>query len=114
MMFNIQLIPQAGSKDTVIIVSGNTLTIDGSAIDFSPLGEGEQCETSEPLIGVASRVAGVVSIRVLYEYSSATAEPIQSPNLNDYIVNVSSGPIPDVIQRKPAPQLEIANAETSN
>lgn len=114
-MFKIQLSPQAGNKDTAISVSGNVLTIDDIEVDFSPLGEGEQCETVEPLIGLASRVGGVVSVTVRFEYISETAEPMQSQDLSDYIVNISSGPIPDVISRKPAPQMmEIPDAETSN
>jgi hypothetical protein len=114
-MFKIQLSPIAGYSDTQIHASGDVLTIDGVAVDFSPLGEGEQCETSEPLIGFARRVGGVVYITVRLEYKSATAEPMQSTNFNDYIVNVSSGLIPDVIRRKPATApMEISNAETSN
>lgn len=114
-MFKIQLSPVAGDSDTMINASGEVLTIDGVAVDFSPLGEGEQCETSAPLIGLASRVGGVINITIRFEYNSSTAEPMQSTNLNDYIVNVSSGPIPDVIRRKPALQpMEIGNAETSN
>jgi hypothetical protein len=114
-MFKIQLSPVAGNSDTVLHASGEVLTIDGVAVDFSPLGEGEQCETTLPLIGLASRIGGVVNITVRFEYDRATAEPMQSTNLNDYIVNVSSGPIPDVIRRKPAPQpMEAFDAETSN
>lgn len=114
-MFNIQLIPFSGNSDTIIHASGEVLTIDGLPVDFSPLGEGEQCETTSPLIGLASRIGGVVNVTVRFEYDAATAEPMQSTILNDYIVNVSSGPIPDVIRRKPAPQpMEVSDAETSN
>lgn len=112
-MFKIQLSPVAGSRDTSISASGNVLTIDGTPIDFSPLAEGEQCETSAPLIGLATRVDGVVNISVRYEYDSATAEPMQSVLMEDYIVTVSAGSITDVIRRKPAP-METPNAETSN
>lgn len=114
-MFKIQLSPVSSERDTSIHVSGDLLTIDGVAVDFSQLGEGEQCETSQPLIGLVSRVGGLVNVTVRFEYNSATAEPMQSTDFNDYIVNISTGPIPDVIRRKPAPQMmEIPDAETSN
>ena len=100
-MFKIQLRPQASNKDTAISVSGDVLTIDGTAIDFSPLGEGEQCETSAPLVGMASRVDGVITVGVLLQYDSATAEPMQSTDPADYLIDLSGGTAPDVIQRRP-------------
>ena len=72
-------------------------------IDFAQLQEGEQCETTEPLIGLACRTGGIVSVTVRFEYDRLTAEPIQSPNMDDYIVSVFSGPMKDVIKRKPLP-----------
>lgn len=117
-MFRLTLIPQSTSRETQISVSGNILTIDGQAIDFSPLGEGEQCETSLPLVGMARRIGGVIEVGVLLQYTTATAESIQSVNPADYIVEVTSGPVPDVIKRRPVveiPQLETAeDAQVSN
>ena len=103
-MFKLILSPQAGSHDTAISVSGNVLTIDGNAIDFAALGEGEQCETAAPLIGTARRVDGVVSVGVLLQYDSATAEPMQSTDPADYAIELTDGPAPDVIRRKPSPE----------
>lgn len=116
-MFKLNLSLQASSADTQISSSGNILTINGTAIDFSPLAEGEQCETELPLIGKARRVGGVIEVGVLLQYNSATAEPIQSINAADYIIELSSGPLPDVIRRKKISeviQMETADAEAGN
>ncbi len=116
-MFKLILDPQSGSKDTQISVSGNILTIDDVAVDFAPLGEGEQCETTRPLIGTARRVDGVITVGVSLQYNSATAEPMQSTNPDDYIIEISTGPVPDVIRRRPiveVPQMETPDAEASN
>ncbi len=100
-MFKIQLSPIAGNKDTQISASGDVLTIDGVAVDFAPLGEGEQCETSAPLIGLARRVDSVIEIGLIYEYNSATAEPMQSADPADYLIELTEGDAPDIIKRKP-------------
>ncbi len=114
-MFKIQLSPVAGIRNSEISLDGDVLTINGVSVDFAVLGEGEQCETSEPLLGMARRVGGVVSVSVRYEYDTATAEPMQSTDFQDYIVSVISGPVPDVIRRKPKPEvMEIIDAQTSN
>lgn len=108
-MFRIKLVPQAGNRDTVIRALGDVLTIDGVAVDFAPLGEGEQCETSAPLLGMASRVDGVVNISVLFHYDSATAESMQSTNPADYLIELVEGDAPDIIKRRPkAEQLDDA------
>ncbi len=106
-MFKIKLSPQSGSHNTAISVSGNVLTIDGNAIDFAQLGEGEQCETDAPLIGTARRVDGVITVGVLLQYDSATAEPMQSTDPADYVIELTDGPAPDVIKRKPAQEIEL-------
>ncbi len=99
-MFKITYFLQSTDHETQVSVSGQTLIVDGQHIDFSELGEGEQCETVLPLVGVAKRVNGVVEVGVQLKYSTQTAEPIQSTNQDDYVVLVSDGPVPDVIRRK--------------
>jgi len=106
-MFKLNLSPQAGSRDTVITAEGDVLTIDGAAIDLGPLGEGEQCDTSAPLVGMARRVDGVISVGVLLQYDSATAEPMQSTDPADYLIELTEGTAPDVITRKPISEQEI-------
>jgi hypothetical protein len=104
-MFKLILSPQAGSRDTAISVSGDVLTIDGNVIDFSQLGEGEQCDTDAPLIGTARRVDGVITVGVLLQYDSETAEPMQSTDPADYVIELTSGTATDVIKRKAAADL---------
>ena len=116
-MFKIKFSPESSDHDTQTSVSGNILTIDGQAIDFSPLGEGEQCDTDLPLVGVAKRINGIIEVGVRLKYSTITAEPIQSANPADYIVEVATGLVPDVIRRKPVvevPPMETADAQASN
>ncbi len=116
-MFRLILSPQECQIETEIRASGDALTINGTVIDFSTLAEGERCETELPLLGVALRVDGVIEVGVLLQYNSATAEPIQSINTTDYIIELSSGPLPDVIRRKPiveVPQMETPDAKASN
>lgn len=112
-MFKIQLSPVAGNKDTLIRAARGVLTIDGMAVDFAGLGEGEQCETSAPLLGMARRVDDVVFVSVHYEYNSATAEPMQSTDAADYLIELSDGDAPDIIKRRPA-QEPIDHAEITN
>lgn len=110
-MFKIQLSPVAGNRDTMIRAVGDVLTIDGVVVDFAPLGEGEQCETSAPLLGMASRVDGVVNISVLFHYDRATAESMQSTNPADYLIELVEGDAPDIIKRRPKAE-QLDNAET--
>ncbi len=99
-MFKLTLNPISSDKETDIEVLGDTLIIDGNTIDFSPLEEGEECEVDLPLTGVAKRINGVIEVGVLLSYSTRTAEPMQSKDINDYIVLVSEGKVPDVIKRR--------------
>ena len=115
-MFKITCFLQSSDHETKISVSGQSLVVDGTPIDFSALGEGEQCDTELPLVGKVRRIGGVVEVGVRFRYSTETAEPIQSTNQDDYIVTLSSGALPDIIRRKPVvevpPMMETAeNAE---
>jgi hypothetical protein len=102
-MFKIELVPIAASFDSVITVKGKVITIDGAAVDLSPLADGDQCEAERPIVGTVKNVGGVYSLAVEFRYNSATAEPEQSADPRDYVVLVSKGQIPDVIKRRPIP-----------
>jgi len=99
-MFKITLSPTASNKNTVISVSGKTLTYDGTAHDFTTLESGAQVAAESPAIGLIKNVGGVIHITLEYHYDMATAEPEQSTNAADYIVELSSGTLQDVITRK--------------
>ena len=99
-MFKITLSPIASNKDTVISVSGKTLTYNGTNYDFTALESGAQVDAESPAIGLIKNVGGVIHITLEYHYDMATAEPEQSTNAADYIVELSSGTLQDVITRK--------------
>jgi hypothetical protein len=99
-MFNITLSPIASNKDSVISVSGKTLTYDGTAHDFTALENGAQVDAEWPAIGLIKNVGGVIHITLEYHYDLATAESGQSTDAADYIVELSSGTLQDVITRK--------------
>jgi len=99
-MFKITLSPIASNKDTVISVSGKTLTYNGTNYDFTALESGAQVDAESPAIGLIKNVGGVIYITLEYHYDMATAEPEQSTNAADYIVELSSGTLQDVITRK--------------
>lgn len=104
-MFKIKFSPQASDQDTVVIADGDLLIVDGEPIDFEPLGEGEQCDTLAPLVGPARRVNGVIHVGVTLKYDSATAEPMQSPDPADYVIELTEGQAPDIIRRKPIQEI---------
>lgn len=106
----INLIPIASSFDSVILVDGETVTIDGVAVDLSVIEDGEQCEAERPIVGLVRRVDGVAELSIEYHYSTETAEPIQSTDPAAYVVDVEAGQVPDPIIRKPA-QEPIEDAE---
>jgi len=99
-MFKITLSPTASNKNTVISVSGKTLTYNGTNYEFSALEKGAQVEAESPAIGLIKNVDGVINITLEYYYDIATAEPNQSTDAADYIVELSSGTMQDVITRK--------------
>jgi len=99
-MFKITLSPIAGDKDTIISVSGKTLTYNGTNYDFTALEKGAQVEAKSPALGLIKNVDGVIQITLEYHYDIATAEPNQSTDAADYMVELSSGTLKSVITRK--------------
>lgn len=98
----INLIPIASSFDSVILVDGEKVTIDGVTVDLSVIEDGEQCEAERPIVGLVRRVEDVAELSIEYHYSTETAEPIQSADPAAYFVDVEAGQVPDPIIRKPA------------
>lgn len=90
----ITLSPIASNKTTEVSLSGLVLTVDGVDIDLSLIPIGGQAESDNPyLIGIVTRD----TVTVKYEYDSALAEPMQSTDINDYIVNITDGVVPSPI-----------------
>lgn len=103
-MFKIQLDAIASTYDSVITVAGKVITIDGVAVDLSAIAEGEQCEADRPIVGLVKCEGGAYHLTVEYHYDTATAEPEQSADRNDYAVTIKAGQVPDVIRRRPVPE----------
>jgi len=94
----IKLSPIASNKTSQVSVAGEVLTIDGADYDLSVIPDGGQVEASLPALGVIKRVDGVIELAIVYHYDSELAEPMQSTNEADYIVDVISGEVTSPIK----------------
>lgn len=100
----IKLLPIASDRDTVIAVYGAILEIDDAQVDLSILEPGDECDAERPIVGpVRCDESGELHVAVEYRYNSATAEPFQSTDPADYLIDISAGSVPCPIKRKPAP-----------
>jgi hypothetical protein len=98
------LSPIASGYTTTVSVNGLKLTIDGQEIDLAQIPEGGVAEPDDdsPFVGNVTRE----QVTIKYHYESAKAEPNQSPDINDYKFDVTSGEVPCPIQWKPEPEVE--------
>lgn len=103
-MFKITLnyTPSLNSETTSISANGSTLTYNGTDYDFSSLSDGAQVEASHPAEGVIKNIGGAIHLTVKYHVPDEEADPIQSTELNDYIVNLSGGVLQCPIKRRVA------------
>lgn len=79
----IKLSPIASSYTTQISYTDPVLTIDGVDYDLSVIPVGGQAEAEAPFIGVVTRDECTIQ----YHYDSSNAEPNQSTNPDDYIMD---------------------------
>ena len=73
---NITLSPIATDRDSVVTVSGDTLTIDGVPYDLSVIPEGAEAtdeDSDSPFIGPIRRLSGHIVCTVMYRYDMTTA-----------------------------------------
>ena len=89
------LSPIAASTDTAISVDGNTLTYNGTDYDLTTL---DPASLTAPFVEL-SEDSGVYCATIEYFYDTSTAQRDQSDDINDYIIDVTSGNIADVITR---------------
>lgn len=91
-----------GEPETSISVSGDTVTVDGTAYDLSAVPEGGEATPSgeHPFVGTITREAGVIRCTIRVAYDTATAENDQPTDPAHWQVDVTSGPVPDLIQRR--------------
>jgi len=83
-----------GQPGTVLSVSGDTLDVDGTAFDLSPVPEGGQAtpEGDHPFIGPITRVDGEIActVRVILGDDAALDQPRDPAH---WIVAVASGAV---------------------
>jgi len=92
----------SNEEDTPPTVNGDTITYRGEKYDLGQLPRGGEVEAESPFSGKIKRDNnGIILLTLEYRYSSDTAEPIQSTDINDYIFDVESGECPCPIVRKP-------------
>ena len=84
----INLSPQRRDDALEVIKTGETLTINGAAIDFSVIPDGAELPASavdcEFIVGTVSRMSGVLHLTVLMPFARAAPEiinpaPVISP-----------------------------------
>lgn len=103
-MFSLTLFPRANIQnidDVPPIVNGRILTFRGIDYDFSAVAEGDVIEKGLPFISPVSVANGAIICTLEYLFSTATAEPQQSANWDDYKFDLASGQCPCPIKRKP-------------
>ena len=103
-MFKITLnyTPSLTGETTSISATDSTLTYNGTDYDFSSLPDGAQVEAEYPAQGIIKNIGGVIHLTVAYHVSDEEADPIQSTDINDYIVNLSGGALQCPIKRRVA------------
>lgn len=101
-MFKITLnyTPSLNGEATSISANGSTLTYNGTDYDFSSLPDGAQVEASYPAADIIKNVGGVIHLTVAYHVPDEEAEPLQSTDINDYIIELSEGELPCPIIRR--------------
>lgn len=90
-MFKITLNCTPGKTTTQISANGTTLIYNGVDHDFSALNNGDCVEAIAPANGIIKKVDGVIHINLKYRFDETISDPIQSTDINDYIVDLISG-----------------------
>lgn len=95
-----------GQPETTASVSGDVITVAGTAYDLSAVPEGgfADPEGDHPFAGRITRIDGVLHLSLRWTYDTATAEPIQPAAAP--VLSVPAGAVPDPVTRKPVPQPE--------
>lgn len=91
----------SNQEDTPPSINGEVLTYRGQNYDLSQLPNGGEVEAETPFVGKIKRDEnGVIELTLQYRYSTDTAEPIQSTDINDYCFDVNNGECPCPIKRR--------------
>ena len=92
-----------GQSDTSASVNGDVITVNGTAYDLSAIPEGgfaDPVGSSHPFVGRITRIQGAIHLRMMWRYSTETAQPDQPAEHEAQ--TIASGAVPDPIVRKPS------------
>jgi hypothetical protein len=89
----VTLSPIASNKDTTVTIREDKIIVDQKTYDLSSILEGTQVEAQAPATGLIKNIDGTIHITIAYHYNMFTSEPHQSPDINDYIFDVSDGKV---------------------
>ena len=102
---NLTFSPQRGllgQPETAIVVSGDTIIVDGTAFDLSAVPEGGEAEPEgeHPFAGKITRQSGKIhaSVRIIL---GETADPRQPTDLAHWSLEAADGPVDLPILRRP-------------
>lgn len=92
-----------GAADDAVTVSGDTITVNGTAYDLSTVPDGGEAvaDGEHPFAGPIRRVGGELIVPLVVRYDSATAVPNQPTDWAHWTVTVTSGALPDRVTRIP-------------
>ena len=91
-----------GAPETTISVSGDTIAIDGTPYDLSPVPEGGEATADDsPFIGKITRVNGVIHCTVLVRLGDTAAD--DQPD-SPWVIEAASGDVTIPALRKPVEQ----------
>jgi len=106
---NITLSPMRGlpgQPETEISVSADTITVDGTPYDLSPVPEGGEATPrgeDHPFVGPVTRQGGVIHCTVLVALGD-TAAGEQPRDPAHWIIDAGDGPVTIPAIRKPQPE----------
>ena len=110
---NLTLSPQRGllgQPETAIVVSGDTIIVDGVAFDQTPVPEGGEAtpEGDHPFVGTVTRLGGVIhaTVRVALGDTAKTHQPADPTH---WVILGAVGPVEIPVVRWPEPQEEDGN-----
>ena len=110
---NLSFSPQRGllgQQETTIVVSGDTIIVDGTAFDLSAVPEGGEAtpEGVHPFVGTITRQGGVIHATVRIRLDG-TAEREQPSDPAHWVILGAAGPVEIPAIRWPEPQEEDGN-----